>query len=107
MEQIRQLITLLCGVNCAHLLLNSSKKGEKLTLRFKLFTFSLSLYSDLRVVKTGGQPLLKFILRYLSRHSRNFSPVHKESGVLLLLKVELHFQESFFIMTESSCRANL
>ncbi len=40
-------------------------------------TFSLSLYSDLRVVKTGGQPLLKFILRYLSRHSRNFSPAEK------------------------------
>ena len=40
-------------------------------------TFSLLPYSDLRVVKTGGQPLLKFILRYLSRHSRNFSPGHK------------------------------
>lgn len=41
-------------------------------------TFSLLLYSDLRVVKTGGQPLLKFILRYLSRHSLNFSPGQKE-----------------------------
>ena len=40
-------------------------------------TFSLSLYSDLRVVKTGGQPLLKFILRYLSRHSLNLSPMEK------------------------------
>lgn len=38
------------------------------------FTFSLSLYNDLKVLKTGGQPLLKFILRNLSKHSLNFSP---------------------------------
>lgn len=41
------------------------------------FTFSLSLYKDLKVLKTGGQPLLKFILRNLSKHSLNFSPVRE------------------------------
>jgi len=40
-------------------------------------TFSLLLYSDFSVVKTGGQPLLKFNRRYRSRHSRNFSPTEK------------------------------
>lgn len=42
------------------------------------FTFSLSLYRDLKVLKTGGQPLLKFILRNLSKHSLNFSPWKKK-----------------------------
>ena len=42
------------------------------------FTFSLSLYNDLKVLKTGGQPLLKFILRNLSKHSLNFSPWKKK-----------------------------
>lgn len=58
--------------------------GPRLWLRFNFrsvsrcaVTFSLSLYSDLSVVKTGGQPLLKFILRYLSRHSLNLSPSEK------------------------------
>jgi hypothetical protein len=41
------------------------------------FTFSLSLYKDLKVLKTGGQPLLKFILRNLSKHSLNFSPIRE------------------------------
>lgn len=43
------------------------------------FTFSLSLYNDLKVLKTGGQPLLKFILRNLSKHSLNFSPWKKKT----------------------------
>lgn len=45
---------------------------------FCFLTFSLSLYNDLKVLKTGGQPLLKFILKNLSKHSLNFSPWEKK-----------------------------
>lgn len=38
------------------------------------------------MVKTGGQPLLKFILRYLSRHSLNFSPAEKYSEMEVIIK---------------------
>lgn len=55
--------------------------GEKMVF---CFTFSLSLYNDLKVLKTGGQPLLKFILRNLSKHSLNFSPWKKKNLLICI-----------------------
>lgn len=44
-------------------------------------TFSSPVYSDFSVVNTGGHPLLKFILKYLSRQSLNFSPTANKRTV--------------------------
>lgn len=57
---------------------SSEQRNDSQNIIFCFLTFSLSLYNDLKVLKTGGQPLLKFILKNLSKHSLNFSPWKKK-----------------------------